>query len=139
MAATTRDAGAPREAALAAAVARLRQQRGELAAALKAHLHPDDGDAAAGLPRRGEETDDDAAAETQRERDLADLSRITGELSQVDAALARAAAGEFGDCLDCGEPIEIARLGVNPGALRCAECQQYAEQRATCARTRGAG
>lgn len=110
---------------------RLRQRRSELAAALNARLHHDSaGDhAEAGLPRRADETDDDAAAETARQRDLNDLSRLTTELAQVDAALARAGQGEVGECLDCAEPIETARLQVNPAAARCAECQGFAEQR----------
>lgn len=135
MVATASGPAGTRQAALASIAARLRTRRGELAAALKAQLHSDADPQAAGLPRRGEETDDDAAAETQRERDLADLARLTRELSLVDAALARADAGTLGECADCGEPIELARLDVNPAALRCAECQRYAEHCA--ARGRG--
>lgn len=120
-----------RAAVLAQLPARLRQRREELAAALSARLHHDGQEehVEAGLPRRAEETDDDAAAETQRERDLTDLARMTSELGQLDAVLLRAAAGELGDCTDCGEPIDAARLNVNPAALRCAECQQLIERR----------
>jgi len=119
---------------------RLRRRRGELVDALNSRLHSDSlGEhAEAGLPRRADETDDDAAAETQRERDLFDLARVTAELAQVDAALARAGQGEFGDCVDCGEPIETARLNVNPAAARCAECQELAEHRQAHARLLGA-
>jgi RNA polymerase-binding transcription factor DksA len=125
------DAVGTREEILAQLPARLRQRRSELAAALNEHLHHDDlGEhVGAGLPRRADETDDDAAAETQRERDVTDLARLTAELAQVDAALARVAAGEVGDCVDCGEPIPPARLHINPAAARCAECQEFVEQR----------
>lgn len=121
----------PREAVLAQLPARLRLRRDELTAALNARLHHDGHEEheEAGLPRRAEETDDDAAAETQRERDLTDLARMTSELAQVDAVLQRAAEGELGDCAECGDPIETARLNVNPAALRCAECQQLIERR----------
>ncbi len=120
-----------RAAILAQLPARLRQRREELAAALSTRLHHDGQEehVEAGLPRRAEETDDDAAAETQRERDLTDLARMTSELGQLDAVLLRAAAGELGDCTDCGDPIDAARLNVNPAALRCAECQQLIERR----------
>ena len=128
-----------RDALLAQLPARLQARRRELAAALNARLHQDSlGDhAEAGLPRRADETDDDAAAETARERDLADLARLTTELADLDAALARAAQGALGECTDCAEPIELARLNVNPAAARCAECQQFAEQRQARARLLG--
>lgn len=140
MAALAPDLGLDREIVLAQLPARLRQRRAELAAALSARLHKDtlgEEHAEAGLPRRADETDDDAAAETARERDLADLARLTAELAQVDAALARNSQGELGDCADCGEPIESARLHVNPAAVRCAECQQLNEYRRAHARLLG--
>jgi DnaK suppressor protein len=125
------DPAATRDEVLVLLPERLRHRRSELAAALSARLHQDStGDHSdAGLPRRADETDDDAAAETQRERDVTDLARLTAELAQVEAALARAGAGELGDCVDCGEPIHPARLQINPAAARCAECQEFAEQR----------
>ncbi len=118
-----------RHALLVELAPRLHARRSDLAAALAARLHADGTHAEAGLPRRSDETDDDAAAETQRERDVADLARLTTELAQVDAALARAAEGDLGVCEDCGEPIDSARLAVNPAASRCAECQQLQERR----------
>jgi DnaK suppressor protein len=139
MTALALDPATSREDILTQLPERLRQRRSELAAALSARLHHDsagDHDDAR-LPRRAEETDDDAAAETARERDLADLSRLTAELAQVDAALARCAQGEVGECADCGEPIAPARLYVNPAAARCAECQQLAEHRQAQARLLG--
>lgn len=140
MTALTPDLAPSRDVVLAQLPERLRQRRAELAAALSARLHKDtlgDEHAEAGLPRRADETDDDAAAETARERDLADLARLTSELAQVDAALARSSQGELGACADCGEPIEAARLHVNPAAVRCAECQQITEHRRAHARLLG--
>ena len=130
---------ASRDEILAQLPQRLKQRRSELAAALSSRLHHDSlGEhSEAGLPRRADETDDDAAAETARERDLADLARLTAELAQVDAALARASQGELGDCADCGEPIDPARLDINPAAARCAECQELAEHRQAHARLLG--
>lgn len=110
--------------------ARLQARRQELVRALSARLHEDGLDThdEASLPRRADETDDDGMAETQRAQDVIHLARVTAELTQVDAALARAAHGELGECTDCGEPIAPARLQANPAAARCAECQQYAER-----------
>jgi RNA polymerase-binding transcription factor DksA len=127
----------PADAPSTLLAARLRARRSALSDALSAHLHADGRRDEAGLPRRSEDTDDDAAAETQRERDLTDLARLTAELDQVDAALARADAGELGICQDCGEAIEAARLAASMTAIRCTECQQREERRVARARTPG--
>lgn len=42
------------------------------------------------------------------------------ELKLIDAALQRMDAGEFGECVDCGEDIPVERLEALPFALRCA-------------------
>lgn len=115
---------------LAQAIARLHAQRQELAALIESRLHQDglDHHAEAALPRRGDETDDEAAAETQRSADVVSLIRVSAELAQVDAALTHVADGSYGRCVDCDEPIAPARLAARPAALRCAECQGYAER-----------
>ncbi|WP_293503962.1 TraR/DksA family transcriptional regulator [Roseateles sp.] len=60
--------------------------------------------------------------ETQRALELA-------ELVEVEAALERLAGGSYGNCVDCGEAIPLARLGANPAATRCAACQSAQEVR----------
>jgi DnaK suppressor protein len=117
---------------LAPAIARLHAQREELAALIDSRLHQDglDHHEEAALPRRANETDDEAAAETQRSADVVNLIRVSAELAQVDAALAHVADGSYGRCVDCDEPIAPARLAARPAALRCAECQGYAEHSA---------
>jgi RNA polymerase-binding transcription factor DksA len=44
------------------------------------------------------------------------------ELADVEAALERPDNGTYGDCVDCGEPITLQRLLVQPAARRCAAC-----------------
>ncbi|HJM51751.1 MAG TPA: TraR/DksA C4-type zinc finger protein [Alphaproteobacteria bacterium] len=44
------------------------------------------------------------------------------EIRRIDAALARLAADEFGDCLRCGEEIEPARLELDPAVPLCIDC-----------------
>lgn len=44
------------------------------------------------------------------------------EISRIDTALARIAAGEFGWCVNCGEPIGAARLAVDPTMPSCVVC-----------------
>ena len=57
----------------------------------------------------------------------AEEQRDIDELAQVQAALRRLDAGVYGDCIDCGEPIPLQRLRVQPAAERCAACQESFE------------
>ncbi|TCG06987.1 conjugal transfer protein TraR, partial [Paraburkholderia steynii] len=50
------------------------------------------------------------------------------ELQQIDAALARVAAGRYGACVDCGDPIGYERLVAAPYTARCVSCQTAFEQ-----------
>ncbi|MBV9405102.1 MAG: TraR/DksA C4-type zinc finger protein, partial [Acidobacteriaceae bacterium] len=45
-------------------------------------------------------------------------------LSQVRTALERIADGTYGTCLDCGQPIEPARLEAIPWAQYCRAHQE---------------
>jgi DnaK suppressor protein len=91
----------------------------------------------AGLPLHKEETDDDAAAETQRQADVTHLNRSAAALHEIDSALAKIDAGEYGLCVDCDEPIDVRRLEAHPAALRCARCQQLFETQRGRAAERG--
>lgn len=48
-------------------------------------------------------------------------------LKQIDAALLRIEAGEYGDCLRCGEEIAESRLKLNPAVTLCIDCANAAE------------
>ena len=48
---------------------------------------------------------------------------------QVEAALERIDAGDYGECQSCGEEIEPRRLGAQPEAALCLECQSRRESR----------
>lgn len=52
----------------------------------------------------------------------AQQGRRDTEARRLRAALARIAAGEYGDCEDCGEPIAQGRLRFDPAATRCISC-----------------
>ena len=43
-------------------------------------------------------------------------------LAEVDAALARLAAGTYGVCASCGRPVGEARLEARPTARLCIDC-----------------
>lgn len=70
---------------------------------------------------------DDAAQQQREGLDSAQEQRDIDELAGVEAALQRLDAGVYGNCADCGEPIPLARLRVQPAALRCARCQSAHE------------
>lgn len=44
------------------------------------------------------------------------------ERQRLTAALARLEAGEYGECLDCGEPIAPKRLDLDPAVPLCISC-----------------
>ncbi len=43
-------------------------------------------------------------------------------LARIDAALARIEAGEYGWCVQCGEPISPKRLALDPALPTCVAC-----------------
>ena len=50
------------------------------------------------------------------------------ELHLIDDALDRIKKGEYGLCIDCGQPISQQRLEIYPYAARCIVCQEAAEK-----------
>jgi DnaK suppressor protein len=60
------------------------------------------------------------------------LSRLEGrerhELDEIDAAQARLAAGTFGVCEGCAQPIPLTRLRAMPTARHCVPCQTRQER-----------
>ncbi len=58
----------------------------------------------------------------------ASRSRQAATLRQVDAALVRIEACEYGSCTDCDETIDPRRLTFDPTAIRCIQCAEIAEE-----------
>ncbi|MEQ8195674.1 MAG: TraR/DksA family transcriptional regulator [Rhodospirillales bacterium] len=48
--------------------------------------------------------------------------RREGRLKQIEAALKRIEAGEYGECLDCGVAIPAKRLEIDPATAYCVDC-----------------
>jgi DnaK suppressor protein len=46
------------------------------------------------------------------------------ELRRIDGALERIERGQFGICVDCGQPVSRDRLDAEPWAATCAQCAQ---------------
>ncbi len=58
----------------------------------------------------------------ERQHAAALLEAAREQLAAVDAALAREAAGRYGRCDGCGQPIGADRLAARPAAALCIRC-----------------
>lgn len=107
----------------------LNQQRQALLAQRQNLRGGDVGRAEASAEHFARSQDSDAQMATARDLELALDDHETQELAAIDAALARIAAGTYGQCMDCGADITPQRLQVAPEAARCIDCQARAEHR----------
>lgn len=76
--------------------------------------------------------DDQADAGTknfEREHEMAIANNAREMLQQTERALARLAAGTYGVCESCGEPVGKYRLQAFPRATLCMSCKQRQERR----------
>ncbi|MEH6637478.1 MAG: TraR/DksA C4-type zinc finger protein [Halioglobus sp.] len=62
----------------------------------------------------------DALQAQQMAQEVARRRQI--QLQKIDGALRRMDAGEYGNCLICGDEISTARLGFDPASTRCMGC-----------------
>ena len=49
-------------------------------------------------------------------------------MKDIDDALDRVKEGEYGLCIDCGDPINMKRLEVRPQARYCVDCKTDLEK-----------
>jgi DnaK suppressor protein len=110
----------------------LKRQMESRRVALEAEAHADAdkarGESYAELSGGVADEGDEAVADLLTDIDNAELSRDLAELRALEAALERMADGSYGDCIDCGQNIDVARLKVEPAALRCIDCQRVHEK-----------
>lgn len=76
----------------------------------------------------GRDTYDIASDERDREINLLLGDRDRKKLEQVDDALQRLDAGEYGECEECGGEIAPGRLEAMPFSRLCVTCQSEFEQ-----------
>jgi DnaK suppressor protein len=60
--------------------------------------------------------------------ELQTIDRHIQEIREIESALIRIGSREFGICVDCEQPIALARLEANPTAERCIACQSAYEK-----------
>jgi DnaK suppressor protein len=111
--------GTPREQLIEKRRTLAREIRDELVASGEQHYI----DLAGQVPDAGETS----FAHLLTDMDAALADRHVRALRDVDAALARIDAGEYGHCEDCGTDIPEGRLNAWPEATRCVPCQTRVE------------
>lgn len=81
--------------------------------------------------RRGVEADSKERAKQFEDNEVVDAlgNEARAEIAKISAALRRMDAGEYGICIQCGEPIDQGRLQAYPYADECIDCAEYGEQR----------
>jgi len=71
----------------------------------------------------------DMAANAYTKELLISMSANDRNLLQlIDEALARVEKGEYGECVNCGEPVQERRLDAVPWARYCLKCQDLQER-----------
>lgn len=81
----------------------------------------------AALAERQADLLDVALAEVTSADDAAIVRQDIDDVRDITAARKRVAAGTYGICSDCGEPIVFERLLAYPTAKRCIACQRAHE------------
>jgi DnaK suppressor protein len=71
---------------------------------------------------------DESVADMLVDLDAAIVDRQIVEMRDIEAALKRLAAGNYGACVDCGTDIPFERLQAYPTAARCVSCQSVREK-----------
>ena len=71
---------------------------------------------------------DESVANLVTDLDAAEVERDVREIREIEAALARVEAGNYGLCLDCGFEIPYQRLLAEPAAARCVACADRYER-----------
>ncbi|HYN84155.1 MAG TPA: TraR/DksA family transcriptional regulator [Pyrinomonadaceae bacterium] len=71
----------------------------------------------------------DMAANAYTKELLISMSANDRKLLQlIDEALARVESGGYGECVNCGEPVQEKRLNAVPWARYCLSCQDKQER-----------
>jgi RNA polymerase-binding protein DksA len=71
---------------------------------------------------------DESVLRMETDLHLQEAGRDMEELRDIDAAVQRIDAGEYGECEQCGAEIGLPRLQVQPTATRCIKCQAQYEK-----------
>ena len=80
--------------------------------------------------RRGFNADSGEMAKELEDQEVVDAlgNEAKVEIRRISDTLERMNAGEFGKCVDCGDPINPAPLAAAPYAERCIDCANEVER-----------
>ena len=107
---------------------RLRDRADQLRGEVQQTLARSSEESPAQVAERARDMEDDSFAALIVDTNLAEVDRDLSELRLIDAALQRLSAGTYGNCVDCDQPIPMARLQAEPTAARCVQCQELYEK-----------
>jgi DnaK suppressor protein len=107
---------------------RLRERANQLRGEVQQTLARSYEESPAQVAERARDMEDDSFAALIVDTNLAEVDRDLSELRLIDAALLRLSAGTYGNCVDCDQPIPMARLQAEPTAARCVQCQELYEK-----------
>lgn len=102
---------------------RLERRLAELGEVVREELLRADAEAYRELAGAVADPADESIADLLADVNLAVISNHINEIREVEGALMRIARGGYGECADCEGDIDMARLEVQPTALRCHDCQ----------------
>ncbi|MEV0648679.1 TraR/DksA C4-type zinc finger protein [Phytomonospora sp. NPDC050363] len=77
----------------------------------------------------GDDQVDTGSKTLEREQEITLANTMHERVIQVEHALERLEAGNYGMCERCGKPIPAARLAAFPSATLCVDCKQLEERR----------
>jgi DnaK suppressor protein len=105
-----------------AALLRTEQERAEQRAAALEREFADLAQAASSAGTDDEHDPEGATLAFERQHAAALLDAARTQLAAIEAARQRLAAGTYGTCERCGQPIGDERLAARPTAVTCIRC-----------------
>lgn len=107
---------------------RLRERAAQLRDEIRQTLERSTQESHVRIAEQAHDLEDDSFSNLIVDVNLAEVERDADELRRIDGALLRLAAGTYGQCIDCDQPIPLARLEAEPTAARDVQCQERYEK-----------
>jgi DnaK suppressor protein len=77
----------------------------------------------------GDDQADTGSKTLEREQEITLANNLLERITQVERAIDRLGAGNYGYCERCGNAIPVERLAAFPSATLCVTCKQLEERR----------
>jgi DnaK suppressor protein len=77
----------------------------------------------------GDDQADTGTKTFEREQEITVANALLERITQVERAIDRLGAGNYGYCERCGNAIPVERLAAFPSATLCVHCKQLEERR----------